>query len=100
MPSNETRAERAQIAVQLYVEAKGDVFENSSSEIADLIADLLHHTVIIDDGDDAVESTLRLARLHFDAEHDNPEEQDEPDSAFRSKSEGNQPRARIPKPEP
>lgn len=73
--TNDIRAERAQAALHSYVEAKGEVFENSSSEIADLMADLLHLTVGIDQGDDPVESTLRLARMHFDAEHNNPEEE-------------------------
>jgi hypothetical protein len=72
---NDIRAERARAALQAYVEAKGEVFENNSSEVADLLADLLHLTVRIDQGDDPVESTLRLARMHFDAEHDNPEEE-------------------------
>src|SRR5262245_32421082 len=53
--SNDTRAERAQAALQSYVEAKGEVFENSSSEIADLIVDLLHLAVRIDRGDEAME---------------------------------------------
>lgn len=72
---NDIRAERAQAALQSYVEAKGEVFENSSSEIADLIADLLHLTVRIDQGDDPVDNTWRLARMHFDVEHNNPEEE-------------------------
>jgi hypothetical protein len=72
--ANDVRAERARTSLRQYVEARGEVFEDSSSEIADLIADLLHLSVRIDQGDDPVESTLRLARLHFDAEHDNPEE--------------------------
>jgi hypothetical protein len=66
---NEARAERARTAMQQYVAAKGEVFENNSSEIADLIADLLHLTIRIDQGHDPVESTLRLARMHFEAEH-------------------------------
>jgi hypothetical protein len=74
MSSNSTRAERAQTALQFYVETKGEVFENSSSEIVDLIADLLHLVARTDQGDDPVDSALYLARLHFDAEHDNPEE--------------------------
>jgi hypothetical protein len=73
--TNDIRAERAQAALQSYVEAKGEVFENSSSEIADLMADLLHLTVRIDHGDDPVESTLRLARMHFDAEHNDSDEE-------------------------
>ena len=60
------------------VAAKGEVFENNSSEIADLITDLLHLSVRIDQGDDPVESTLRLARMHFDAEHGNEIEEATP----------------------
>jgi hypothetical protein len=66
--TNKTRAHRAEIALQNYVQEKGEVYEESSSEIADLIADLLHLTASLDEGEDAVESTLRLARMHFDAE--------------------------------
>ncbi len=73
--SNETRAERAEAAMCFYVEAKGETFENSSSEIVDLIADLLHLTARLDEGDEPIESTLRLARMHFEAETSNPEEQ-------------------------
>ena len=40
----------------------------TSSEIVDLITDLLHLAARMDQGDDPVESTLRLARMHFDAE--------------------------------
>jgi hypothetical protein len=72
--SNLTRAERAQAALQLYIEAKGEVFENSSSEIAELIADLLHLAVWNDEGEEPAESALRLARLHFEAEQADPEE--------------------------
>lgn len=65
---NEARSERARTALQQYVTAKGEVFENNSSEIAELITDLLHLCVRIDQGDDPVESTLRLAQMHFAAE--------------------------------
>ena len=75
MTSNDTRAERAKSALQSYVEAKGEVFESSDSEIAELIADLLHLAVRTEEGEEAVERCLRLARIHFDAEHDNPEEE-------------------------
>jgi len=74
MSDNETRADRASAALRDYVTAKREVFENSSSEIADLIADLLHLAARLDEGDDPIDSTLRLARMHFDAEHDNPED--------------------------
>ncbi len=75
---NEARAERARTALEQYVAAKGEVFENSSSEIAEMITDLLHLSVRIDQGDDPVESTLRLARMHFEAEHGNEIEEDAP----------------------
>jgi hypothetical protein len=65
---NEVRAERARTALEQYVIAKGEVFENDSSEIAELITDLLHLTVRIDQGDDPVESTLRLARMRFEGD--------------------------------
>jgi hypothetical protein len=75
---NEARAERARTALEQYIAAKGEVFENNSSEIADLITDLLHLSVRIDQGDDPAESTLRLARMHFDAEHGNEIEEAAP----------------------
>jgi hypothetical protein len=68
MTDNETRADRAGEAVRQYVEAKSEVFEQSSSEIADLIADLLHLAARWDQGDYPIDSTLMLARMHFDAE--------------------------------
>jgi hypothetical protein len=73
MTDNERRADRALTALEHYVAAKGEVFENSSSEIVDLITDLMHLTARIDEGDDPVESTLRLARMHFEAEQGEPE---------------------------
>jgi hypothetical protein len=39
---NRDRAERARNALEAYIEARGEAFENSSTEIVDLIADLLH----------------------------------------------------------
>jgi hypothetical protein len=79
--SNEMRAERAEDALTAYVEAKGEVFENSRSEIADLIADLLHllardHTpekVVMAWQEDIIRSTLDLAQMHFEAEQEDPE---------------------------
>lgn len=68
MTDNETRADRAAEALRQYIESKGEAFEQSSSEIADLIADLLHLAARWDEGHDPIESTLRLARMHFDAE--------------------------------
>lgn len=72
--SNLTRAERAQAALHSYVQAMGEVFENSNSEIAGLIADLLHLALWNDEGEEPAESTLHLARLHFEAEQADPEE--------------------------
>jgi hypothetical protein len=68
MSENETRAHRAYQALRQYIEAKDEVFEESSSEISDLIADLLHLAARWDQGDDPIESSIRLARMHFDAE--------------------------------
>jgi hypothetical protein len=72
--TNKTRARRAEDALRQYIEARGEVFEQSRSEIADLIADLLHLAVTDTYGDDETHQTLRLAMLHFDAEHGNAEE--------------------------
>jgi hypothetical protein len=65
---NRDRAERARNALEAYIEARGEAFENSSTEIVDLIADLLHLTADLDEGLDPIDSTLRLARMHFEAE--------------------------------
>jgi hypothetical protein len=65
---NRDRAERARTALQAYIEARREAFENSSSEIVDLIADLLHLTADLDEGFDPIDSTIRLARMHFEAE--------------------------------
>jgi hypothetical protein len=75
MTTNEACARRAEIAQQNYMGDRGEAYEASNSEIADLIADLLHLAASLDQGEDAVESSLRLARMHFDAEHGNPEEE-------------------------
>ena len=65
---NRDRAERARTALQAYIEARGEAFENSSTEIVDLIADLLHLAADLDGGFDPIDSTIRLARMHFEAE--------------------------------
>jgi hypothetical protein len=69
---NATRAERAMNALEGYVEANGETFENTSSEIADLIADLLHLAATLDGGETDEESNviyvLELARNHYEAE--------------------------------
>ena len=73
MTDNELRADRALAALEYYIAIKGEVFENSSSEIVDLVTDLLHLTARNAKGDDPVERTLWLARMHFDAEQCEPE---------------------------
>jgi hypothetical protein len=78
--SNETRAQRAADALEAYVAAKGEVFEACTDEITDLIADLLHLAARYAAEDSGnveayVEKALRCARLHFDVEHENPEEE-------------------------
>lgn len=80
MTANTTRAARAADALEAYVVAKGEVFEACTDEITDLMADLLHLAAQYAkddraDPEDYVEKALRLGRLHFDAEHNNPEEE-------------------------
>jgi hypothetical protein len=69
-PTNASRAESAERALRSHVEAKGEKFDLSSSEIVDLITDLLHLAARIDQGDDPIESALRRARMHFEAENE------------------------------
>ena len=77
MNRNDACADRARAALEKYIIARNEVFENNSSEIADLIADLLHLAARLNDRHDPVNGTLCLARMHFDAEHGNPEEIEE-----------------------
>ena len=68
MSDNEQRAHRAYAALLGYLDSKREVFEGSSSEIVDLVTDLLHLAARWDQGDDPIGSTLRLAVMHFEAE--------------------------------
>jgi hypothetical protein len=79
MTSNHNRAARAAEILEAYATAKGEAFEASTDEITDLMADLLHLAAQYagEDGGDVetyVGRVLRLAALHFDAEHGNIEE--------------------------
>lgn len=62
------RADRARKVLAHYVTTRGDTFEGSSSEIADLIADLLHLAARIDEGEQPITSTLARARCHYETE--------------------------------
>jgi hypothetical protein len=62
------RADRARQVLAHYVTVRGDTFEGSSTEIADLIADLLHLAARIDEGEQPITSTLARARRHYEAE--------------------------------
>lgn len=73
--NNDTRAERARDALRAYVEAKGEVFENSGSEVAELVADLLHLAARDDGGEEGAERAVRVARMHFDAEYGRAEDE-------------------------
>lgn len=81
MSDNQTRRERAEDSLRSYIEARGEVFEGTSSEAADLIADLLHYIAALDEGpipigfESLMDKTIQLAELHFNAEHGNPEEE-------------------------
>lgn len=73
--SNEDRAERASATLTYYkTEIMKEVCEQNSAEIADLITDLLHLTRLWDQGDDPIESTIRVARMNFEAEEEEEEE--------------------------
>jgi hypothetical protein len=78
--TNATRRGRAEKTLRFYVETRGEAFEGSSSEAADLIADLLHWVQALDEplpiGQEShAAGTLFLAQLHFDADYGNPEEE-------------------------
>src|ERR1051325_6359809 len=78
--SNAIRAARAHNALRTYVEARGEVFENSREDITDLIADLLHllardHIAAAPPaGDEVIQAILDMARMHFDSEQAEAEE--------------------------
>ena len=78
--NNKKRTERAQLALQQYVEAKGETFEQTSDEVCDLIADLLHLTRRMHLKGEHWRNTdqmLAMAQLHFDAEISDAEEEGE-----------------------
>ena len=77
MPTrNKTGADKHSTApVQTYVLAKGEVFEGSTEEIADLMTDLLHLAVMIDQGDEPAESTYRIAWMNFEMDENNRDEE-------------------------
>lgn len=64
--SNAARAWRARKALRTYVEAKNEQLDNSTLQITELIADLLHLLASIDPEQSTVNHTLRRARLLFD----------------------------------
>lgn len=66
---NDQRAARAAAALEAYIRARGEVFEHSPYEAADLIADLLHDVErTASEWHVGVDATLKLARLHYEAE--------------------------------
>lgn len=74
----EQRQDRAEIALEIYVKSKGEVFEQSVDEIVDLIADLLHLVERYDAPPD-VDLVLGRAKGHWDTERidEFTEEEDE-----------------------
>lgn len=53
-------------------------FEGIETRASDLLADIMHLVAANDretDVDDVIDRLIRLARMHFDAEHNNPEEE-------------------------
>jgi len=75
--NNTARIERAKRTLKFYTKDKGEHYnenEIDSSDPVDLITDMLHLVAALDQGDNPIDSTLRLAKMHFDAEFNNPEE--------------------------
>lgn len=72
--SNDDRAARAQEALAFYAAKKGQTLHWSSAQIADLVADLLHLAAFRGAGPKEIDGIVRLARLHHQAEHDDPDE--------------------------
>lgn len=70
-PAIERRIERAEKVLSLYRGITGADSEEIETVIYDLMADLFHYAVKgnKDDAESTVEELIRLARLHFDAEH-------------------------------
>lgn len=75
---NDKRASRAEAALEAYILARGEVFEASPYEAADLIADLLHLTDRMAEAwDIGTDATIDLARAHYDAETSGEEDVNE-----------------------
>lgn len=74
--NNDQRKTYALFALQAYQKAKAEDFPEYPGDLesaaTDLIADLLHFGA--DKGFDT-ERMQRVSAMHFDAEHDNPEEE-------------------------
>lgn len=68
MTSNETRAERGQTAITLYVQAGNGDQDCDRDSAIDLIADILH--TIGSDGMTDARSITQSALMHFEAEID------------------------------
>ena len=56
---------RAEVALEQYIEARGEVFEGHNGSIADFIADLLH-LAHEKGGSEAVKSVLHSGQLRFE----------------------------------
>lgn len=75
---NPDRASDAKAALQWYKDISSKNEEDNITTITDLMADLMH--LLVSDlqpeetAEDAVNYVTGLARMHFDAEHGNPEE--------------------------
>lgn len=79
MSPNERRRQRAAEALKCYIYGRGEVFENSLSEMSDLIADLCHLAMVSDEKQSIWDAThsdsiIRMGQLHFFEEFENPEE--------------------------
>lgn len=67
--STDTRADRAEMALRTYIESKGEVFEENTDEVGDLIADLLHLAERYDGPQvDHFQWLMDRAKGHYDTE--------------------------------
>lgn len=76
-PNNATRRDRANRLRAHYAEIKMEVNDEDETELSDMLADMFHLAVSEskDDTEEVCDRIVRVARMHFDAEHNNPEEE-------------------------
>lgn len=67
--SNETRRNVARLALAYYLKTKGETPDEGTSNIVDLVTDLLHLAASLQPSDREPEQILETAAMHYRAEH-------------------------------